>query len=174
MTSSFNLFPGVDLFAGPIGLGEGFSSLKNHANNLALKISLGDKNLSVVNEVILDRLSGAKLWALVGGPPCQAYSLVCRSRMTNDPAFSDDIRYFLYKEYLSIIADQQPPIFVMENVKGLLSSKVGNKFAIDMILEDLKSSRFALKRVSPGLGYKLYGLGGSGHQGEQWIQGTLL
>ena len=228
MNSNFNHFPVVDLFAGPGGLGEGFSSLKNqdntpifksvaaierdtfahqtlhlrhflrafpeqkfpteyydylagniskqtlyerfpieknHADNSALKISLGDEDPSFVNKIILDRLAGAKLWALVGGPPCQAYSLVGRSRMKNDPAFSDDIRHFLYKEYLSIIADQQPPIFVMENVKGLLSSKVGNKFAIDMILEDLKSPRFALKRGAPSLEYKLYGLGGSGLPG---------
>ena len=145
-----------------LSLYEKFPLQKNHADQSALKISLGDEDPVLVNKIISDRLAGEKLWALVGGPPCQAYSLVGRSRMKNTPGFSDDIRHFLYKEYLSIIAEHQPPIFVMENVKGLLSSKVGNKFAIDMILEDLKNPRLALERNTPSIKYKLYGLGGSG------------
>ncbi|MDB3911829.1 DNA cytosine methyltransferase [Paracoccaceae bacterium] len=147
------------------GLYEKFPEQKNHADQSALKISLGDEDPALVRKIISGRLSGAKLWVLVGGPPCQAYSLVGRSRMKNNPSFSDDIRHFLYKEYLSIIADHSPPVFVMENVKGLLSSKVGSKFAIDMILEDLKSPIDALNRVDTSLEYKLYGLAGNGLPG---------
>ena len=81
--------------------------------------------------------------------------------MKNDPEFSNDKRHFLYKEYLNIIAEHSPPVFVMENVKGLLSSKVGNDFVIDMILGDLKNPKKALNRESSELEYKLYSLAGN-------------
>ena len=58
---------------------------------------------------------------LLGGPPCQAYSLVGRSR---DPdRMEDDERQFLYQHYLDVLADLQPDFFVLENVPGLLTAK---------------------------------------------------
>ena len=78
-------------------------------------------------------------WLLVGGPPCQAYSLVGRSRMRGaDPRkFEQDPRHFLYREYLRIIAAHRPPVFVMENVKGLLSATHGGSNMFERILNDL-------------------------------------
>lgn len=159
-------YPIIDLFAGPGGLGEGFSELYNsndsrvfksvasierdefahqtlllrhfyksfkrqdvpddyyaylegridkeeliernstnweHAKATALKISLGEETHNEVQQTISDRLNSSKKWALIGGPPCQAYSLVGRSRMMNTPEFEEDERHFLYKEYLKII-----------------------------------------------------------------------
>ena len=58
--------------------------------------------------------------------------------MMGDPGFEKDIRHFLYKEYLRIIIDHAPPVFVMENVKGLLSAKVEGELVIRRILADLK------------------------------------
>lgn len=72
---------------------------------------------------------------LIGGPPCQAYSLVGRSR--NQGISDDDHRVHLYKEYLRIIAKHHPAVFVMENVKGLLSSEVDGEKIFDLIKEDL-------------------------------------
>ncbi len=70
-------------------------------------------------------------WVLIGGPPCQAYSLAGRSRIKKIKKKSKkkkrDRRHYLYREYLKIIADHKPPVFVMENVKGLLSSTTGKK-----------------------------------------------
>ena len=80
-------------------------------------------------------------WVLIGGPPCQAYSLVGRSRRGEkskgglDP---QDVRVYLYKEYLRIIKKHKPAVFVMENVKGLLSSKVGKQKVFDLMKEDLR------------------------------------
>jgi DNA (cytosine-5)-methyltransferase 1 len=63
---------------------------------------------------------------LIGGPPCQAYSLVGRARNKGTEGYeaSKDHRHFLYKEYIRILQKLKPAAFVMENVKGLLSSSV--------------------------------------------------
>lgn len=135
-----------------------FPENRKHADRAALQISLGPENHDRVRSLIVDRLKGATKWALVGGPPCQAYSLVGRSRMMGDPEFEKDIRHFLYREYLKIIIDHSPPVFVMENVKGLLSAKVGGKLVISRILADLVSPKEALDNSSNGLGYNLYSL----------------
>lgn len=81
-------------------------------------------------------LNGEKNFLLIGGPPCQAYSLVGRAR--NKGIFKEDHRVHLYKEYLRIIAKHHPAVFVMENVKGLLSSEVDGVKIFDLIKKDLK------------------------------------
>ena len=202
--------PVIDLFAGPGGLGEGFSSLarkgarpfriavsvemNEHAHrtlslrafyrwflhegervpddyyrHLAGEIDLAplfsgypDVHAAVKKEVlcaelgnpeyqpkiddaIRSALSVKKDWVLIGGPPCQAYSLVGRARMQNAADykkkqghdFSEDHRHQLYQQYLRIIAMHQPSIFVMENVKGILSSKLNGELIFPKIREDL-------------------------------------
>ena len=129
-----------------------------HADRTALRISLGPENHEKVRSLIDDGLAGKTKWVLVGGPPCQAYSLVGRSRMRGNPDFEQDIRHFLYREYLKIIIDHAPPIFVMENVKGLLSAKVNGQSVISRILADLRSPEEALGNGSNCLGYRLYSL----------------
>ena len=62
-----------------------------------------------------------KVDIIIGGPPCQAYSIAGRSRkdMTNDP------RNQLYKLYCQVLERYQPEIFVFENVPGLLTAGKG-------------------------------------------------
>lgn len=135
-----------------------FPKAKKEADSSALRISLGPENHAKVRHLIDQKISKKKKWALVGGPPCQAYSLVGRSRMMSDPEFEKDIRHFLYKEYLKIIIDHRPPVFVMENVKGLLSARVDGELVINKIVSDLSNPKAALGNKSNGLGYKLYSL----------------
>lgn len=71
---------------------------------------------------------------LLGGPPCQAYSLVGRSR---DPdRMEDDERQFLYQHYLDVLADLQPDFFVLENVPGLLTAKTHGEQIFQRMLGD--------------------------------------
>jgi len=198
--------PVIDLFAGPGGLGEGFSSIQNShgekvfdirlsiekdpvahrtlslralfrsfkkdevpdsyydyvrgditlhqlmsspqigeaakaAYDHAKKATLGEIPPSEVDGWIRDAIGNADPWILIGGPPCQAYSLAGRSRMRGvDPkAFEEDKRHFLYKEYLRIIRDFGPSVFVMENVKGILSSTHGGYRIFEQIVSDLSN-----------------------------------
>ena len=213
-------FPVIDLFAGPGGLGEGFSAYspaRGHAgfkvrlsiemNPFALQTlllrkfyrafdeppdayhayvrgsitrdelfakypaqynavkaeawsaELGKEPQGAVTKRINSALHAARAWALIGGPPCQAYSLVGRSRMqsSTNPDFEKDHRHFLYREYLGIVARHQPPVFLMENVKGLLSATHGGKRMIHSILSDLREPGRALQlHGQAGLRYRLY------------------
>ncbi len=90
---------------------------------------------------------------VIGGPPCQAYSVVGRSRQASknirakfpdlvDKFYSDN-RHTLYREYLKILAVLQPAVFVMENVKGILTARKGpdepTGSVVKQILEDIRN-----------------------------------
>lgn len=203
MTKSFKT---VDLFAGPGGLAEGFSSLRDENGDRLFDIALSvEKEASAFStlrlrsfvrqfpgrlpreyyDYIEGRISKADLIALypgewsaaqqetmllelgtptaiakidpvldnireaangetvlIGGPPCQAYSLVGRARNRGKDGYdaAKDLRHFLYKEYIRIIARLQPVAFVMENVKGILSSKVEGQSIFERVLTDLQSA----------------------------------
>ena len=66
-------------------------------------------------------LRGRELDVMVGGPPCQAYSIVGRSRCPN--RMVEDKRNYLYKCYANFLKRYRPRLFVFENVMGLLSAK---------------------------------------------------
>lgn len=121
---------------------------------------LGKTNRTILNARIRAGIGNQRKWILVGGPPCQAYSLVGRSRMrTTRPDFEGDERHFLYREYLQVVAEHQPPVFLMENVKGLLSATHGGARIFSRILGDLQYPGRALdisKRKN--LRYRLYSL----------------
>lgn len=110
------------------------------------KLELGEDNdeqFFKLHRRIKRRIEGAQYWVLLGGPPCQAYSTVGRARRLGNGRdlrqqlsereiiersqqrksdFFSDEKHTLYREYLEIVALHQPPVFVMENVKGILSS----------------------------------------------------
>jgi DNA (cytosine-5)-methyltransferase 1 len=202
MISSFKT---VDIFAGPGGLAEGFSSLRDASGQRVFDISLSvekeksafatlrlraftrqfselpdsyfdyiakrisreqliekhsDEWEAAVRETALLELGSenAREWLppvleniretakdrtiLIGGPPCQAYSLVGRARNQGiaDYDAAADHRHFLYREYIHILEQLQPVAFVMENVKGMLSAKVDGVGMIERIMDDLRSA----------------------------------
>ncbi len=78
---------------------------------------------------------------LIGGPPCQAYSLVgrARSRGKVDYVPEEDHRHYLFREYIRVLDRLRPAAFVMENVKGMLSSTVESRLVFEILMEDLAS-----------------------------------
>jgi DNA (cytosine-5)-methyltransferase 1 len=86
---------------------------------------------------------------LIGGPPCQAYSLVGRARRTHDDDFEADHKHFLYREYLNIVRKFRPAIFVMENVPGLLSAKNKGVKMFELICDDLRQAGYSLHPINP-------------------------
>jgi DNA (cytosine-5)-methyltransferase 1 len=106
-----------------------------------VKLELGSRGTSFKIDARLAQItkSHEDNVILIGGPPCQAYSLVGRARNKGTEGYeaSKDKRHFLYKEYIRILQKLMPAAFVMENVKGLLSSSVDGELVFDQVLDDL-------------------------------------
>jgi len=107
---------------------------------------LGATPHETIDAWIREGIGDSDNWVLIGGPPCQAYSMAGRSRLRgkNPEAFESDKRHFLYTEYLRIIQEFSPTVFVMENVKGMLSSKHGGSKIFERILRDLSAPKEGL------------------------------
>lgn len=144
------------LFAHPEAAEAGKEALEEARN-----FELGRDNPEDLDRRIQAALGGADDWVLIGGPPCQAYSLAGRSRRTKESQekFESDEKHFLYREYLRIIRKHKPAVFVMENVKGMLSSLHGGSPIFDRIVADLSSP-------GDGLEYQIRSLVKPGVAGE--------
>lgn len=211
------MVPVIDLFAGPGGMGEGFSSLRDSDGNPVFQTVLSvecdqsthrtlrmraffrklqekydeiplcyfqylsdpcperfealigfdellwkEANAEAVCAELVDgddtlvnlgrkRLEGLGVfaqnlpWVLIGGPPCQAYSLVGRSRRANDKeGLESDVKQTLYKCYLAFIKELKPDAFVMENVKGLLSASLKGESLFARICNDMNEAGYDL------------------------------
>lgn len=90
--------------------------------------AMSSDNLKSLFEIIDKNLGQNPIDVIIGGPPCQAYSLIGRARtdMTNDS------RNHLYLLYLRFLKNYTPKVFVFENVRGILSAGNGEYY------EDLK------------------------------------
>lgn len=128
------------------------------ARQITLGSKEGDEELNILINARLNK--EGRPWVLIGGPPCQAYSIVGRARNQAKQGYiaEDDHRHFLYKDYLRIIKDYRPTVFVMENVKGILSSKIGGKGIFSQILNDLVDPTKALDNKEGGQKYKICSL----------------
>ena len=99
---------------------------------------------------------------MIGGPPCQAYSLVGRSRLARAKASGDyreenDGRHVLYKQYLRLLEELQPAVFVMENVRGILSSTYKGRPIFGQILSDLSDGGYDLHALGEREAVSLFG-----------------
>lgn len=214
--------PVIDLFAGPGGLGEGFSSiyennkpcfqivlsiendlnahatlelrsffrkfqkdkvpkeyygfLRQEISREALFKKYPDETVKAQSEARLATLgkteekqvdlwihealeSNRNEWVLIGGPPCQAYSIAGRSRNKGIKGYNpaNDEKHYLYREYLRIISKHWPSVFVMENVKGILSSQVNGRKVFENIINDLINPGRATKSEER-FKYRIYSL----------------
>lgn len=139
---------------------------KNEAWHATLGYEKGCAEPDDVDYRIEKALKGQKDWILLGGPPCQAYSVVGRSRLKRKILnAADDHRVELYKQYLRILANHNPLLFVMENVKGILSSRTKENNVFEKILADLKDPVSAYReeigtngKVLECPGYNIYPL----------------
>lgn len=205
----------VDLFAGPGGLAEGFSSVRSPSGSRVFDIRLSVEKDPAAHKTLLLRsflrqfemelpreyyeflsdperepdwaslypheyqraLNEARLLELgtpsadreisqyirrirseygdrtilIGGPPCQAYSLVGRARNKGIAGYvpEEDHRHFLYRAYINVLTQLKPAAFVMENVKGMLSSVVDGGQIFHKVMEDLRNCGYDLVAISP-------------------------
>lgn len=110
-----------DYLYGKISRQELYESVPERETASVINAEIGEATLSEIFSQIDELLDGKPLDLIVGGPPCQAYSLVGRSR--DKKRMRGDKRNYLYIFYAQFLKRYQPRYFVFENVTGLLSAK---------------------------------------------------
>ncbi len=114
-----------------------FHDLGESISHRVIQATLGEGGI----DEILGRIKASKKFhaapkfhVLLGGPPCQPYSLIGRAR---DPfRMEKDERHYLYKHYLEILERLQPDFFLYENVPGLFTARAEGKEVFARILND--------------------------------------
>lgn len=76
-------------------------------------------------------INGESVDLIIGGPPCQAYSI--HGRATDKNSMQDDYRNYLFESFVKVVEDIKPKAFIFENVTGLLSAKPGGKPVVERI-----------------------------------------
>ena len=79
---------------------------------------------------------------IIGGPPCQAYSIAGRVRDEN--GMKDDYRNFLFESYIKVLKRYKPKMFIFENVPGILSAKPTGKPIIEVIRQSFNEAGYYL------------------------------
>lgn len=136
----------IDLFAGCGGFSCGFEkagyniiSAVEFDKNIAKSYEKNHSNVNVIADDIknVDNNETFKLGSadiIIGGPPCQGFSMA-GARIRN--GFMDDPRNYLFKHYFNVVKIVRPKMFILENVKGILTLKNGEIFnEIKRIFED--------------------------------------
>jgi DNA (cytosine-5)-methyltransferase 1 len=132
------------------------------AENEALCLELGTPEASptIDHRIRAIRAEHGGRTLLIGGPPCQAYSLVGRARNLGKAGYEADLdhRNFLYDEYVKVLTALAPAAFVMENVKGMLSATGKGTVIFTQVMADLRAAGgagnyelFALSAATPQL-----------------------
>lgn len=143
----------LDLFCGAGGMSYGMHKNNHFITKVALDINeklaqtfrenipeaeliIGDIREKAIKEKIIYLSNKHRVNMIIGGPPCQGFSLKGKKLGLEDP------RNFLFIEYLNLVQEIKPLVFVMENVKSLMSTS--NGWFKDQIIDKIK-----------GLGYKI-------------------
>jgi len=116
----------ISYLKGEINRSDLYSLIPTRKLNSVINSQIGDpKNASIFN-AISRNLNGKEVDLIIGGPPCQAYSLVGRARDLY--GMVGDHRNYLYLDYAKYLKKYNPKMFVFENVPGLLSANNGSYF----------------------------------------------
>jgi DNA (cytosine-5)-methyltransferase 1 len=117
-----------------------WTKVPDAVTNTVIQATIGEGTISDIFSKV-DELIGSKhVDVIIGGPPCQAYSVVGRARMGK--AVEDDPRNELYKYYVRFLERYKPTMFVFENVMGIRTAKNGEPFK-------------DLRRLVEKIGYKM-------------------
>lgn len=97
-----------------------YSSIPQEELDTVICEKIDSSTIDVIFEKIDDLKKNKKVDLIIGGPPCQAYSLVGRSRDRN--RMKNDTRNYLFRYYADFLKKYKPKYFVFENVTGLLTA----------------------------------------------------
>lgn len=114
----------ISYLKGEITREELYKSVPNEVLESVINAPIADENNKEIQNQIDKCLGTQKVDLIIGGPPCQAYSLVGRSR--SKTKMEGDPRNYLFIQYAEYLEKYKPKMFVFENVLGLKSAKGGH------------------------------------------------
>jgi DNA (cytosine-5)-methyltransferase 1 len=113
----------VDYLKGKISRDVLHGFLPENLYRSVINLPIGDETNGAIHQIISALKGDRSVDLIIGGPPCQAYSLVGRARSKNK--MQGDPRNYLFKQYAGYLEKYQPKMFVFENVLGLKSANNG-------------------------------------------------
>lgn len=97
----------------------------------------------IVHKGLSGLVGKQKVDLIIGGPPCQAYSIAGRAQ---DPdSMKNDYRNYLFESFVTVVNEFKPAVFVFENVPGLLSASPGNMPVTDRIYHAFKKIGYEIR-----------------------------
>jgi DNA (cytosine-5)-methyltransferase 1 len=117
-----------------------WNKIPNHMINSVINKEISPKTLPEIFKKIDNELKGEEVGLVIGGPPCQAYSVAGRARKNME----DDPRNHLYKHYVKFLNRYKPKMFVFENVPGILSASNGEY--LEKIFKAVKKEGYELEK----------------------------
>ncbi len=114
----------ISYLKGEISREQLYSNVPVEILDSIINLPIGDENNELIHQIIKKSLGKRKVDLIIGGPPCQAYSLVGRSR--SKTKMEGDPRNYLFIQYAEYLEKYNPKMFVFENVLGLKSAKGGH------------------------------------------------
>lgn len=124
---------------GDISRDELWDKIPNHLIKSVVHSEISKQTLPDIFERVDSELKERQVDVVIGGPPCQAYSVAGRARKNMD----EDPRNHLYKHYVKFLERYQPKMFVFENVPGILSA--GNGEFLAKIFKAVKQAGYQLE-----------------------------
>ena len=105
-----------------------------------------NNHISVINNGLKGLIGNKKIDVIVGGPPCQAYSI--HGRATDSSSMEGDYRNFLFESFAKIVENFKPEVFVFENVPGILSASPGGISITERIYKEFGKIGYDIKKPS--------------------------
>jgi DNA (cytosine-5)-methyltransferase 1 len=120
-TGNFNMY--IAYLKGEINRDELYENIPKELLESVINLPIGADHNDKIHRIIQKQLQNKEVDLIIGGPPCQAYSLVGRARSAT--GMNGDPRNYLYVQYSKYLEKYRPKMFVFENVLGLKSAKGG-------------------------------------------------
>lgn len=131
-----------DYLKGKISRQELWLRIPEYLIKSVINTEISPETLPFIFDKVDKQLGKQKVDLVIGGPPCQAYSVAGRAR---DPkGMSEDPRNHLYKYYVEFLKRYQPKMFVFENVPGILSANNGGY--LELIFEAVREAGYELDK----------------------------
>ncbi|MEZ7508184.1 DNA cytosine methyltransferase [Cloacibacterium sp. Arc13] len=125
---------------GEITRDELWSKIPQHLISSVINKEISPETLPQIFNIIDQELQKKDVDIVIGGPPCQAYSVAGRARKNMD----DDPRNHLYKHYVEFLKKYKPKMFVFENVPGILSANNGHY--LQLIFDAVRDAGYELDK----------------------------